>query len=219
MNHTIEMRLNSVGSLSFLLIALFGLLTPGGELAFAQQSPDESKIEDEVVGPVVGAIDQTSCHLLYRPDNREMRLMLDVLRGQELVAEAEAVAKAANDYVAKFQIDGLQAGTEYHYRIKTADGETLVDADAQHFFSTRPQGRQDKPVSVGFVSCVDIEPNGIWSDMDSLNLDAVCLMGDTPYIDTSELSVVRSKHRQFLQVADLAALASHTPIYGTWDDH
>lgn len=218
-NHTIEIRLNLAGCLSFLFIGLFGLHTQDGTIAFAQQSPDATKIEGEVVGPVVGAINKTSCHLLYRPANREMQLLLDVLRGQQVVAEAKAVAKAANDYVAKFHIEGLQAGTKYHYRIKTADGTTLVEADTQHFFSTRPQSRQDKPVSVGFVSCVDIEPNGIWSDMNASKLDAVCLMGDTPYIDTSDLSVVRSKHRQFLQVADLAAFASHTPIYGTWDDH
>ncbi|MDG2223310.1 MAG: alkaline phosphatase D family protein [Rubripirellula sp.] len=219
MNHNIEMRLNFSTCLILFVLYLFCLLPPNGQLALAQQSTEQGQTDRDVVGPVVGAIDQTSCHLLYRPGNREMQLMLELVRGPQVVARVEAMAKAKNDFVAKFYVDGLQAGTEYRYRIKTSEGKSLVEADAQHFFTTRPQGRENKPVSVGFVSCVDIEPNGIWSDMNALNLDAVCLMGDTPYIDTAQLSVVRSRHRQLLQVADLATLATHTPTYGTWDDH
>ena len=49
--------------------------------------------------------------------------------------------------------------------------------------------------------------------------DAIFLMGDTPYIDQSGLNIVRERHRKFLQIPELAALASHTPTMGTWDDH
>ncbi|ELP33030.1 Phosphodiesterase/alkaline phosphatase D-like protein [Rhodopirellula baltica SWK14] len=114
----------------------------------------------------------------------------------------------------------LQPDTVYQYQIDDADTQaTLIKPDGQHFFRTTNPKREGHRVSVGFVSCVDIEPNGIWKEMQTLNLDMVCLMGDTPYIDSTDLAKVRSRHRQFLQMPDLAELSANTSTVGTWDDH
>jgi hypothetical protein len=66
---------------------------------------------------------------------------------------------------------------------------------------------------------VDIEPSKLWDEMQKLSIDALCLMGDTPYIDNTDLNVVREKHRQFLQMPDLQKLGQTRSVIGVWDDH
>lgn len=44
-------------------------------------------------------------------------------------------------------------------------------------------------------------------------------MGDTPYINLTDLNLARQRHREFLQVPELARLVSTIPVWGTWDDH
>ena len=60
----------------------------------------------------------------------------------------------------------------------------MVKAGPAHQFTTATQQRTGERVVVSFVSCVDVEPTGIWNEMEKLKVDAVCLMGDTPYIDS-----------------------------------
>ena len=69
------------------------------------------------------------------------------------------------------------------------------------------------------MSCVDIEPNPMWAEIARTGPDAICLIGDTPYIDSSDLSVVRSRHREFLAMPGLSELIGTTPTVGVWDDH
>ncbi len=49
--------------------------------------------------------------------------------------------------------------------------------------------------------------------------EALVLLGDTPYIDSTALETARTRHREFLSVPELAALVRRTPTWGTWDDH
>jgi alkaline phosphatase D len=176
---------------------------------------------DDVVGPLVGTLEPTSARILYRPGINETKLQLNVLKDGGVIQRAIANCNSENDFVAKFVITELQPATTYRYEIDDVsdDPKTLVAADDLHSFTTVDLARKAQRVSVGFVSCVDIEPNGIWREMNKLKLDAVCLMGDTPYIDKSDLSSVRSRHRKLLQLPDLASLGKHTSIIGTWDDH
>jgi len=177
---------------------------------------------NESVGPVVGTVQATTAHLLYRPDATPKRLRLSVLSTSgEVVSSAEAACSAEHDFVAHFTVTGLQPKTKYRYRIDQVGDQAkpwIAPSDG-HSFTTANLAREGHAVSVAFVSCVDIEPNAIWSEMRQLEVDAACLMGDTPYIDHSDLGVVRGKHRQFLQLEGLAELAAQTPVVGTWDDH
>jgi alkaline phosphatase D len=192
--------------LPFLLVAV-GLIFP--------MSLDAS----EVVGPIVGTVESTSAHILYRPGTTESKWQLTVLADGRVVQQVSAMSARQHDYVVKFSINGLQPATRYRYQIEEGSGRVIVPADERHSFTTANPARTGNRVSASFVSCVDIEPNAIWQEMEQLKVDGVFLMGDTPYIDNTDLNVVRSRHRQFLQVPDLASLASHTPIIGTWDDH
>lgn len=49
--------------------------------------------------------------------------------------------------------------------------------------------------------------------------DSFVMLGDTPYLDTSDLVVARRKHRTFLQQPELARLIASRPVWATWDDH
>ncbi len=178
-----------------------------------------AQANEEVVGPIVGTVESTTAHILYRPGARETSLHLSVLTEGQLVQRVAGVSSSENDFVARFAVRGLKAATTYSYRIEDADGRVIVAVDEAHSFTTANPARKGNRVSVAFVSCVDIEPNGIWKEMEKLQVDTVCLMGDTPYIDSSNLRTVRDRHRKFLQMPDLVSLGSHTPIIGTWDDH
>jgi alkaline phosphatase D len=59
----------------------------------------------------------------------------------------------------------------------------------------------------------------VWTQIAAKNIDALMLLGDTPYIDSTKLSVNRSRHREFLSIPTLAELGASTPVWGTWDDH
>ncbi|WP_404307731.1 alkaline phosphatase D family protein [Neorhodopirellula lusitana] len=192
--------------------------------AFAHQ-PDEvdgSGPVTETVGPIVGTVEATTAEFLYRPSATETRLRLTVIDPTgAAVQSVDAKTSADNDFVAKFSVQGLTPKTRYRYQITdtSVSERMLVAADSQHAFVTANPARNDHRVSVAFLSCVDIEPSGIWSDMRQVGVDSVCLMGDTPYIDSVDLATVRDRHRRFLQMPDLAELAATTPTVGTWDDH
>lgn len=179
-------------------------------------------LANDTVGPVVGTVDATTAYLLYRPDASSKRLRMSVYSPNgEIVAADDSVSTAERDYVAHFMVDGLRPQTTYRYQIEELGEQpkTWIAVNEAHTFTTANPARDGHAVRVAFVSCVDIEPSAIWSEMRQQNVNAVCLMGDTPYIDSSDLEIVRRKHRQFLQLEGLAALALQTPVVGTWDDH
>ena len=193
------------------LVCVFFILTMGSLLK-----------ADEVVGPLVGSVSSSTVQMLYRPSAKTQTLRLGVFdANDQLVKTVSSDCSAERDFVAHFTISGLQPATTYEYQIERIGDspKVLVKADPAHQFTTATQKRTGERVVVSFVSCVDIEPTKIWNEMAKLEVDAVCLMGDTPYIDSSDLSVARKKHRQFLQMPDLARLGKTTPVVGTWDDH
>ncbi|WP_083434864.1 alkaline phosphatase D family protein [Rhodopirellula islandica] len=191
-----------------------------GSFCLASLATCDTAKANDVVGPLVGAVESTSANFLYRVGESEQPLRLSVLLDGDVVQAVDSIGRQEDDFVAKFSISNLRPDTRYHYQItNTKTGETLIEADEQHAFRTANPARHGNRVSVGFVSCVDIEPNGIWKEMQGLDLDTVCLMGDTPYIDSTDLKKVRTRHREFLQMPDLAELAANTPVVGTWDDH
>ncbi|MBK7877575.1 MAG: alkaline phosphatase D family protein [Planctomycetes bacterium] len=63
------------------------------------------------------------------------------------------------------------------------------------------------------------ETNPAWKALLAAKPDALLLLGDTPYIDTTELDVQRRRYREFYSNPDLAALMQVTPTWATWDDH
>jgi alkaline phosphatase D len=55
--------------------------------------------------------------------------------------------------------------------------------------------------------------------MAALDPHAVVLLGDTPYIDSTDLAVQRRRYGEFVAVRELTDLLRSRPLYATWDDH
>jgi len=55
--------------------------------------------------------------------------------------------------------------------------------------------------------------------MSALDPHAVVLLGDTPYIDSTDLEFQRTRHGEFVAVPDFSNLVRNKPLYATWDDH
>ncbi len=174
------------------------------------------------VGPLVGHVDSSSAHLLFRPGTLEQPLKLEVLDSSgSVVQQVNSQSESKHDYVAKFHVTDLTPATQYRYRILGMDEDKskVLAEGPDYYFRTQSGKRRNTKATVCFTSCVDIETNPMWKGIRDQNPDGLFLMGDTPYIDNTDLAVVRQRHRAFLAMPELADLIRHTPTVGTWDDH
>lgn len=123
----------------------------------------------------------------------------------------DATGTEENNYVAKCHVTGLDLSTRDQYRIsEVADSGEHAVADGEDFyFQTCSPNRQS--VTLCSTSCVDIEENPMWAGARKLRTDMLLLMGDTPHTDSSDLNRIRSRHRSFLNIADVIR---NTPTVG-----
>ena len=117
------------------------------------------------MGPIVGTVEATTAHVLYRPGNTESELRLSLYKEGQRTQVLTSMASQRSDFVAKFSIRGLEPNSTYTYGISDRAGNVLVSADDQHSFRTVNPDRNKGRVSVSFASCIDIEPNPIWQEM------------------------------------------------------
>ncbi|MBK8980248.1 MAG: alkaline phosphatase D family protein [Planctomycetes bacterium] len=172
------------------------------------------------VGPMVGHVDDTTAFVWYRPDHDgdlQLAMWPAVASGGEPIVR-RGRAEEVHDRCLSWRVDGLVPDTEYRYAIRNADGSPLVDTAACRFRTAAPS-EQPARVALAFGSCAHTEPNAIWTRMRDEGCEGVVLLGDTPYIDSTDLAKQRLEHRRFLQIPELAALVSGTPVWATWDDH
>ena len=163
-------------------------------------------------GPVLGDLTPTSVRIWMRlksPSTALVRLYDET--GNE-VRQTQVSATVADDNTTVAHLTALTPDTRYAYVI---DGEHTSDWS----FTTPPL--HDDHTRIAFGSCAkEAEGSGrVWSRIESLEPDALVLLGDTPYIDTTELSVQRRRYREFTAFKPFAQLAAHIPVYATWDDH
>ena len=110
------------------------------------------------------------------------------------------------------QLNNLEPNTTYKYSINGEHKESW-------WFKTRP--KDDTTARIAFGSCANEKEGSskVWNRMNSDKIDALVLLGDTPYIDTTDLTVQRKRYQEFAAVPAFANLVAHTPVYSTWDDH
>lgn len=182
----------------------------------AQSSSAAEADAQQVTGPMVGHVGTTSANIWFRPSEAG-EYTLTVTSGTTEKQTAKATAKPEHDLCVTWKINGLQPGTEYHYEI-TSTNDQRFNSESYHF-ETAPKPTIPGKVCLAFGSCAHNKPLALWTQMDERGIDGLVLLGDTPYIDSTKLDVARQKHREFLQVPELAKLIDHTPTWGTWDDH
>ena len=163
-------------------------------------------------GPVLGDLTPTTVTIWMRDASPgTSRIDLYDTSGTQ-VRQSSAQSLASTDNTVTVQLTNLEPDTRYAYVI---DGAHQAD----WYFHTPP--RNSSQATIAFGSCAkEAEGSGrVWNRINALDPDALVLLGDTPYIDTTELKTQRRRYREFAAFPPFAKLAAHIPVYATWDDH
>ena len=196
----------------------FGAVAGGGLLV--QQllmSGATSHAAEVATGPMIGHVSETTAHIWFRPASLGGYTVTATAEdGEAVVATADATPE--NDGCLTWELKGLRPDTRYRYSIELEDGGSVL-ADAELHFETAPDSSKPGRICLAFGSCARTKPLKLWQQMQEQGAQGLVLLGDTPYIDSTDLKVLREKHRAFLQVPELATLVRTTPTWATWDDH
>ncbi|MEZ6015859.1 MAG: alkaline phosphatase D family protein [Planctomycetota bacterium] len=129
----------------------------------------------------------------------------------------EGEARDEHDRCVRFEARDLAPASDYRYELR--QGAEVLAAGPTCRFRTAPAPETPARVKLALGSCAASEPSSVWSTIMLAGAEGLVLLGDTPYIDSTDLNVAREKHRRFLEVPELACLARTLPVWGTWDDH
>ncbi|MFD5087151.1 alkaline phosphatase D family protein [Kitasatospora sp. NPDC058406] len=173
------------------------------------------------VGPLVGHVGTTTARIWARPGldpavHPVWRCTVRRADGWSKVVDASI--STANDNTLLTDIPGLRAATHYEFTLAPkvpAPGFIPLTGS----FSTAPADGAPAVVTMGLGSCAPSTPNTVWTRVIDEGCDSFVLLGDTPYIDSGDLAVARTRHREFLAQPELAQMVSTMPTWGTWDDH
>lgn len=168
-------------------------------------------------GPMVGHVSDHEAHFWCRP-SKAGRYELVVLREGREVQRQTATALPENDLCVNWRVTELDPGVSYDYAVLDETGKAITDG-AELGFATPPFPETAAKVCLAFGSCAHTKPSALWAQIALEGAQGLVLLGDTPYIDSTDLNVQRTKHRDFLAVPDIAALIRRTPTWATWDDH
>jgi alkaline phosphatase D len=198
------------------------LVLIGSLLGFQQEDETVPGVEIPVAlelthGPFLGHLDTTEANLWMRASlpgkyTVSARPMFDSLAKPIVVTQE---ASAASDLTLSFQLAGLEPGTSYDCLI-TCGKTTLAYRRVRTPFLGTSKTR------IIFGSCADerrFPDHGVWDAILQRDPEALVLLGDTPYIDSTDLEHQRRRYREFMEVDALATLLASTPTYNTWDDH
>lgn len=187
---------------------------PAAALAHAEAAID--------AGPQLGAITPRSVSVWARIsdahgpcDAWELRCEAMAEGSSSVAASAGARADAARDCTVRFELAGLVPGAAYRYRLIAGDGRELGAGSFRTPAENEPRAR------LAFGSCADIDDAtaATWRAIAADKPDALVLIGDTPYIDSTDLAKQRARYRAFASVDAFEALVASTPLYAVWDDH
>ncbi|MCC6682570.1 MAG: alkaline phosphatase D family protein [Phycisphaeraceae bacterium] len=172
------------------------------------------------IGPMLGHIDHEQAFLWTRPDVAGLYTLLAWPSGQDRNAAQplNAYAEPEYDRCIHWHLNDLQPDTEYQYRIER-DGQ--VQLDGQTFiFRTAALPHHPVKVALALGSCTSsTDFPDLWQQIEHENVQGIVLLGDTPYIDSTDTTVNRIKHREFLSYPPIAHLVRCMPVWATWDDH
>jgi alkaline phosphatase D len=168
-------------------------------------------------GPFLGHIDHETAYVWVRAASPGALVLQAGVRGEELSLRASASAELERDLTASFELKGLAANTDWVYRIMK--GEEELGAGS---FRSAPAPETPSKVRIAFGSCASeskFPELATFSQVLKTNCDSMVFLGDTPYIDTTDLEVQRRRYREFLGHPSVSAVISKVPAWSTWDDH
>lgn len=170
-------------------------------------------------GPFIGAADADSLWIWARATMPgRYAFALWTADGKDL-PHAVAETSPDQDLTLQWQLTGLRAQRgPFGYRI-TCGERTIASTD---FGVLAPALTDDAArAAVAFGSCAEERkgPQPVWGQIVAARPDALVLLGDTPYIDSTRLDVQRRRRTDFFAHPDVAMALRVLSTYATWDDH
>jgi len=174
-------------------------------------------------GPMIGHVDSTSAKVWFRPseDHQDIRQWVCSVEANGVeVTSAVGRLDPDHDFTTVFDLAGLSAGASYTYSIAPADKSDPSQLTfGPYRLVASPALDAPSKVVLGMGSCAPSSPNYVWNRIVEEGCEAFVFLGDTPYVDSSDLHVARQKHRKFLSQPEIANMIANMPCWGTWDDH
>lgn len=192
-----------------------GALALGATTVISAQSVDRC----ELLGPILGHSDENSAMVWMRAAaSGEFTLEVAPDAGGKPLQIKQTGAQK-DDLCIHWHVTDLQPATKYRYRV--LEGKKAIAADAGQVLKTAPKADAPAKVRLAISSCAkeDAGSRAVWNRMAVEEVDAVVLIGDTPYIDSTELEKQTQRHREFAAVPEYQALLKSRPCWWTWDDH
>ncbi len=165
-----------------------------------------------IVGPYVGNLGPRDATVFARFLLLEP-VHLSLVDPSGRIKEEKTVTPTMDeDKTIRWDLHSLEPETTYGVNVQTA----------RVFFKTPAEPERPAKVTLAFGSCADDRPglpNLVWPAIAKDNPDVLVLLGDTPYIDSTELAMQRRRYVEFFASKTLASLLRNTVVYATWDDH
>jgi alkaline phosphatase D len=172
-------------------------------------------------GPIVGHVAPREANVWARGSSPgEYRLHVYADGETSPCAASSALTSAERDLTLVWRVTGLEPGRSYRYAVSSGSESPMPHDDQQ--FATPHEPANQATVKLAFGSCawdVSHPRQPVWTAIEAAGADAVVLLGDTPYIDSTDLEVQRARYRDFWSIAELQTLVRRTPVYAVWDDH
>jgi len=205
-----------------LLVLMLSALIAAGQQSDADKASaprGQSRVNQQLThGPVIGHVTPTSALVWARCSEPGEYQLTARSQGDGKSVTAKGRSTAERDGCVLWRLDGLSPGTRYDYQI-AFDGQELLQGN--DFYFTTDEKEPTTTVRVAFGSCAreDEGSSAVWRQMYAADPHAVVLLGDTPYIDSTDLAVQRRRYAEFAAVADFRRLLRNRSLYSTWDDH
>lgn len=203
--------------LTSLLLSLSPFLPP-------QDAPVVDAVDVErsaILGPVLGDLQPRSAKIWLRSgDGADVEWSLST--GDEIVDHGTLSISDERDRTAVLSLTGLRPHTDYLATLTIGPNQERPVEEQTVAFKTLQRHDDADSVRIAFGSCAShdrFESQPIWTAIARTNPRALVLLGDTPYIDSTNLARQRKRYREFWSIPELRPLAASVPVYSTWDDH
>ncbi len=189
-----------------------------GAASLAQTTPAQERSLPPL-GPILGPSDDSSAMVWLRASTAgAFTLEVTPTTGGAPI-RLQQIASPQHDLCLHWSVPDLQPATSYRYRI--LQGSQAIASSDDQVFTTAPKADAPAKVRLAISSCAkeDAGSRAVWNRMAAEQVDAVLLIGDTPYIDSTELEKQTQRHQEFAAVPEYQKLLQSRPCWWTWDDH
>ena len=171
-------------------------------------------------GPIVGSVTENRARIWLR-SAKESVIVVEASLSEdftEIAALGQGNTKADDDYTATIELNGLQAGQKYFYRMKI-DGREANGAFEQSF---RSFPKKNKNFSIIFGGGAGYNPQyeHMWDNIVKHQPTALLQLGDNVYHDAPGIEETQRYcyYRRYSRPEFRRAMAQ-TPMFALYDDH